>query len=466
MTRGPSRKWTAGIFSVAVIAASLVTVTGVGTAAAADSCPLTALKKAKKPVEITMWHSMPRANGDTLRALTDTFNASQSDVKVNLVDQVTYEDTFTKYKAGLSTGDLPDIVQLQGEDQQQMIDTRTVLPASACAKADKYSFSDFLPRVVSFYTVGGTIYAMPFNTSGPVLFYNKNAFRKAGLDPEKPPTTFDEVRAAAEKLKSSGAVTNAGLGLKVDPGYFQQWNALAGRIFVNNSNGRKARATKAVFNNASGLEIFTWMSDMVKDGLAATNPQQGPSAFDNLFGIGNGNYAMSIDTSAALGTIETLLAAGQYPDLELGVGPMPGPRGNGAVSVQGGELFMVNKSAPEKQAAAWQYLKFLDKPESQVTWAVGTGYIPIVKQAAASQQIRDLWAKSPGYKVAYDQLLNGRTNAATTGAVIGPAPAVADIVRDAENSMFLEGTKPAQALKDALTKTTAAIADYNQRIGA
>jgi sn-glycerol 3-phosphate transport system substrate-binding protein len=208
------------------------------------------------------------------------------------------------------------------------------------------------------------------------------------------------------------------------------------------------------------------MSDMVKDGLAATNPQQGPSAFDNLFGIGNGNYAMSIDTSAALGTIETLLAAGQYPDLELGVGPMPGPRGNGAVSVQGGELFMVNKSAPEKQAAAWQYLKFLDKPESQVTWAVGTGYIPIVKQAAASQQIRDLWAKSPGYKVAYDQLLNGRTNAATTGAVIGPAPAVADIVRDAENSMFLEETKPAQALKDALTKTTAAIADYNQRIGA
>ena len=83
-----------------------------------------------------------------------------------------------------------------------------------------------------------------------------------------------------------------------------------------------------------------------------------------------------------------------------------------------------------------------------------------------AQQVRDLWAKSPGYKVAYDQLLKGRNNAATAGAVIGPAPAVADIVRDAENSMFLEGTKPAQALKDAAAKTTAAIADYNQRIGA
>ena len=276
-----------------------------------------------------MWHSMPRTNGDTLRALTDTFNASQSDVKVNLVDQVTYEDTFTKYKAGLSTGDLPDIVQLQGEDQQQMIDTQTVLPASTCAKADKYSFADFLPRVVSFYTIEGTMYAMPFNTSGPVLFYNKNAFRKAGLDPEKPPTTLDEVRAASEKLKSSGAVTNAGLGLKVDPGYFQQWNALAGKLFVNNSNGRKARATKAVFNNASGLEIFTWMSDMVKDGLAETNPQQGPTPSTTCSASATATTRWPSTRAPRSGPSRPLLAAGGYPDLELGVGPMPAPGATG-----------------------------------------------------------------------------------------------------------------------------------------
>ncbi len=64
-----------------------------------------------------------------------------------------------------------------------------------CAKADKYSFSDFLPRVISYYTVQGTQYAMPFNTSGPVLYYNKKAFSAAGLDPEQPPTTLDEVRS-------------------------------------------------------------------------------------------------------------------------------------------------------------------------------------------------------------------------------------------------------------------------------
>ncbi len=314
-----------------VVGAGLVTVAGASPAAAADSCPLAALKKAKKPVEITMWHSMPRTNGDTLRALTDTFNASQSDVKVNLVDQVTYEDTFTKYKAGLSSGDLPDVVQLQGEDQQQMIDTRTVLPASACAKADKYSFADFLPRVVSFYTVEGTMYAMPFNTSGPVLFYDKNAFRKAGLDPDKPPTTLDGVRAAAEKLKSSGAVKNAGLGLKVDPGYFQQLHALAGKLFVNNSNGRKARATKAVFNDASGLEIFTWMSDMVKFRPRRDEPPTAaPARSTTSWASGTATTQWRSTRVRRSARSRPCWTSGQYPDLELGVGPMPGPKGNGA----------------------------------------------------------------------------------------------------------------------------------------
>ena len=266
------------------------------------SCPLAALKKAKKPVEITMWHSMPRANEETLQALTDKFNSSQSDVKVTLVNQVSYDDTFTKYKAGLASGDLPDVVQLQGSDQQQMIDTQTALPASACAKADKYSFSDFLPRVLSYFTVNKTVYAMPFNTSGPVLFYNKTAFTKAGLDPEKPPATLDEVRSYAEKIKSRGldAATRR-WGSRSIPGSSSTGARMANKLFVNNSNGRKARATKAVFNDTTGRELFAWMNSMVKDGLAETNPDSGTSQFDNLLGIGNGNHAMAIDTERGLG---------------------------------------------------------------------------------------------------------------------------------------------------------------------
>jgi sn-glycerol 3-phosphate transport system substrate-binding protein len=435
-------------------------------AASSTKCPLNALKSASsKPVEITMWHSMTRSNEATLQQLTDKFNSSQSDVKVNLVNQIDYVQTFTKYKAGLSSGDLPDIVQLQETDQQQMIDTGTVLPASTCAKADGYSFSDFLPRVISYFTVQGTQYAMPFNTSGPVFYYNKKAFTAAGLDAEHPPTTLDEVRSAAEKLKANGV--DAPLGLKTEPGYFEHWRALANQLYVNNSNGRKARATKTVYDDATGREIFSWLSGMVKDGLATTNPDLGTGTFDNLLGIQSGSHAMAFETSAALGTITSVLAAGNAPDVELGVAPMPSPgKGpKGGVLVSGGELFMVNKSSAAKQAAAWKYLKFLDQPDSLTTWAIGTGYLPIRKASADSAAMQQYWQQNPAFKVAYDQLSTGPTNAATSGSVIGNYTGARDAVRDAENSMFLQGTDPKTALQNAGKNATSAIDDYNSKLG-
>ncbi len=235
---------------------------------------------------------------------------------------------------------------------------------------------------------------------------------------------------------------------------------------MNNDNGRAARATKAVFDDATGREIFAWMSEMVKDGLAEPIPDTGTSQYDNLVGIGNGRHAMTIDTSASLGTITQFLASGQYRDVTLGVGPMPGPPGDGGVTVQGGALFMVSKSRAAKQAAAWEYLKFLDTPESQAAWAVSTGYLPIVEGAAANGQVQDLWARNPGYRVAYDQLLAGVNSPATAGSVIGAYTEVNDVIRDAENSMYLNGKRPRAAVKAAASDATAAINAYNERVPA
>ena len=117
---------------------------------------------------------------------------------------------------------------------------------------------------------------------------------------------------------------------------------------------------------------------------------------------------MAFDTSASLGTVTTVLSGGGYPNVELGVAPLPGPTAGanrGGVLVSGGALYMVNKSAPEKQAAAWQYLKFLDDTANMTKWAIGTGYLPIRKSSAQSAEMQDYWAKNPFYKVAYDQLV-------------------------------------------------------------
>jgi sn-glycerol 3-phosphate transport system substrate-binding protein len=303
-------------------------------------CPVNALDKADTPVDITFWHATNAANTEALERLTADFNQSRPDVNVTLINQTTYEDSLTKYVAGLSTGDLPDLVMIEDTGLQQMIDTESVLPAQACVKADKYDLSDHIERVLDYYTVDGTLWPMPFNVSNPVFLYNTMAFEKAGLDPDDPPSTLEEVKEAAQQLKDSGATNQAGFSLKLDPWYLEQWLAKAGRPYVNNANGRKGRATAAVFDVKAGVEIFSWMQDMVDSGLAVTNEAEGASAFDNLLAIGADNAGMSIDTSASLGTITQVLGSGQYPNVSLGVAPMPGPTGKGGVLVGGAALYM------------------------------------------------------------------------------------------------------------------------------
>jgi sn-glycerol 3-phosphate transport system substrate-binding protein len=438
---------------------------GAAPAQGSAKCPLSALRNARnKPVEITYWHSMQRANEETLQRLTERFNASQGDVRVTLINQTTYQDTFNKFRAGLSSGDLPDLAQIEDTGLQQMIDTQAALPAQACVKADKYDVSDHLERVVDYYTVKGTLWPMPFNVSNPVLYYNKRAFQAAGLDPNQPPKTLQEVKAAAQKLKDSGAAAQAGFGMKLDPWYLEQWSALGGKTYVNNGNGRKGRASGVTFDNATGREIFTFLADMVRSGLAKTNPADGPQQFDNLLGIGNGNFGMTIDTSAALGTIQQVLRSGEYPNVELGVAPMPGPKGKGGVLVGGAANYISRKSSPEKQAAAWQFATFLNEPEVQAEWSIGTGYIPIRKAAADQPSVQQYWAENPSFKVAYDQLVGGVTNTATAGPVIGDYRGVRDVVLDSEQQMFA-GMSPKAALKLAKQEANAKIEEYNSRVG-
>lgn len=455
-------------FVVALGTLLMGSVTPVAAGGAAAKCPIGAIKKAgDKPVEVVFWHGTTRASEETLQQLADQFNASQSDVEVKLVNQTSYRDTIDKFRAGLSSGDLPDLVMIAETGLQQMIDSRAVLPAAACVKADKFDMSDHVKRVTDYYTVEGTLWPMPFNVAGPLLYYDKAAFRKAGLDPEKPPTNLDEVRAAAQKLKDSGAVENAGFGFKLDPWLFEQWIAIGGKQYVNNSNGRKARATNVQFDDKVGQKVFTWLDGMVRDGLAETSNTEGPGSTDNLLGIGTHSHAMTIDSTSALGTIAQILGQGDYADIELGVAPMPvAVKGNGGVQVGGAALYIVNKFAPAEQEGAWRFAKFLNEPEQVATWAAATGYIPIVKSAVDLPAVQQRWAELPGFKVAYDQLLTGPNNVATAGPVIGDYDGVRDAVKQGFELLVSGSQKSKAALKTAKREADSVVQEYNERIGA
>jgi sn-glycerol 3-phosphate transport system substrate-binding protein len=424
------------------------------------SCPLEALDEADGPVEITYWHGMQEASEATLEQLAEEFNQSQDRVQVRLVNNA--GQTHEKYIAGLQTGDLPDVVQDDATYLTEMMDSQSVLPVQSCIDADDYDMSDFLARTVSYFQVDGVQWAMPFGIANPVLIYNRAAFQQAGLDPDAPPETLEDYREAAQALTDAGY--RYGIAMAVEAWHFEEFVALQGETYLDNGNGRDARATEVTFDNEVGEELFEFFDGLVDDGLAVTNPREGPSALDNLFAVGNGEAAMTVSSSSNLGSIVQVLGSGQYADVELGIGALPGRTEDGGMVVGGGGLF-VSAREPEKQAAAWELVKFLSTPESQSVWAAGTGYVPTRQSAIELSEVDARWAEMPGFGIAYDQLVEGAENAATAGAAVGDMKAVRLAVEEAMTSMFLGNLSPTEALAQAAQEADAAIASYNDRVG-
>ncbi len=458
--------------AVALFATSAATATTAAVAAAGapaagasslPSCNLKALQNHKGLVTITFWNSMVQANGQTLAAITNAFNSSQSKVHVTLVNQSSYDDTWQKYEAGLTNGQLPDAVQLEDQRTQAAIDTQSFLPVQSCMTAAKYSTSDYLTRPLNYWRVNGVQWALPFAVSAPILYYNQNAFTKAGLNPADPPTTLTEMLADAKTLKAAGS----GMGLVLDPWHLETWLATANTLFVNNQNGRNSRATKGVFNNKTAESIFSQLDQLVTSGDATTNPSSGVDEYDNLLGIGSGKYGMTIETSAALGTVTQLLSGGQYASVKLGIGPFPvySSSVKGGIEPGGSGVYISNKVPAIDQAAAWMYLSYLCNTQSQATWAAGTGYIPVRKSSASTATVQHLWATDPGYKVAYNEINNGVNDAATQGSVIGPYADVRTDVVNAEISMYTQGVSPSKALSTAESNVNQTISSYNSRLG-
>jgi sn-glycerol 3-phosphate transport system substrate-binding protein len=332
---------------------------------------------------------------------------------------------------------------------------------------DDYDLSDFDPKALSYYRVDGKLYSMPFNLAGPILLYDKEDFREAGLDPEKPPQTLDEVRAYAEELvkrDGDGNITRHGIALQVSPWFFEQMLAKQGALYVNNDNGRDGRATEAVFGGSEGEAIITWYRDMVRDGLA----YYAQDDTDALVSVAQDGTSMSIGSTAVLGAAVLLLAVvGQEPE-RLGAGPLPAPEPpagtEGGVILGGASLWIIERSSDDEQRAAWEFIKFASQPEQQAQWYADTGYFPTRLSAydlpAAQQQTQ----KFPQFKTAVDQVHNSPDTPATQGALLGRFNQVRSRVSRAFEEVLAGGADPADALTTAADDATNDMEDYNRTV--
>jgi sn-glycerol 3-phosphate transport system substrate-binding protein len=432
--------------------------------AGASECGIEAFASASKPVEVTFWHAMSRANVEWLEKTTAAFNKSQSDVRVRLEQFPTYQDLLTKYLAGLSTKDLPDLFQPEDTTVQRLADSQSVVPVQACVTADQYSLESFLPRATAYFSVGDVLHGMPWALSNPVLWYNRTAFENAGLDPDKPPATYDEIEQYARKIVDSNAAKH-GIALRVEPYIFEFLNAKAGSTLVNNGNGRDARTNAATIDTPIARDIWTWWRDMVKSGLAL-DTGGAVGNIDHMLAIGTGDAAMTMEASGVLGTVKQVLESGQYAGVEIGTGPLPSFDGSGGVPVGDGSLWLTKAAPPERRAAAWQFVKYLASAEQQAALSLAGGYIPIRTDATAVPGLQAKWKAEPEYRTAYDQLLAGPVNAATVGSLIGDYQGVRDAVKNGLVTMLAgEGTVDA-GIDRAQQEADAAISTYNERIGA
>jgi sn-glycerol 3-phosphate transport system substrate-binding protein len=475
----------------AVMAAALVAAacsepptTGSGNAVEAGGegelpdCPLDALDEATGPVEATLWYGgLAGSTKATMDDIVARFNASQDQVRLTANDQGSaYEEIFRKYESASATPEqLPDLIYLEDTQLQVMIDGGQVLPAQACMEAADYDLTNIEPVARSTYTVDDVLYPGYMNTSTPVLYYNKVHWVKAGLDPNDPPQTLDEIYTQAKALKEAG-VSEKPLSFRASRWFFETWLTGIGEDIVNNGNGREAPATEATFATPAADDLVGWLKKMNDEGLL--NPfANTEGSIDHYLALATQQSSMLIETSTASTTIADVLGgditaaeAGTDFDASVldktqlvpGAAAMPGIESAGKVFPTGGAFYILNTSEPAQQAASWKFLEFMLQPEVAKIWHLHGGYLPMVKPVEDDPEVQAFWQDAMAgvlLEPAVDQFADADPD--QPGPLIGPYADEALAIQNALDAVLFEGADVTDSLAQAEDEVTQSLERYS-----
>ncbi|QXE01329.1 ABC transporter substrate-binding protein [Terribacillus sp. DMT04] len=393
--------------------------------------------------EIIFWHAMGGELEASVNEIVDNYNQSQDKYTVKPVYQGSYEESLTKLKTVAGTEDAPAVTQIFEAGTKQMIDSGNVQPVQKFIDEEDYDTSQWEENISSYYQVEGEQYSMPFNSSTPVLVYNKDAFKKAGLDPEKAPRTYSELKEAAEKLtiKEGEQTSQYGLSILNYGWFFEELLATQGGMYVDKENGRSGEATKAAFNDEKGQKVFELISDMHK---AGTFYNVGQTWDDMRAAFQSETITMMLDSSAGVkGLVDNA-------DFEVGVAYLPHPDGVDpqGVVIGGASLWMAKDISEKQEQATWDFMKYLSTPEVQAKWHVESGYFAINPAAYEEDLVKQEWENYPQLKVTVDQLHDTVSSPATQGALISIFPEARQQIVTGMESLY-QGTDPKEALDKA-----------------
>lgn len=454
------RHLSAALAGTAALALTLASCSGGG--GDTDAPDKDALADADGPVTVSFWHSMDGTNEETLNGLIDDFNSQhEGEIVIEPVFQGAYDDAITKYKTAVQSSSTPALVQIYDIGSQFMMDSGTVTPMQSFIDRDGYDVSDIQENIAGYYTVDDEMWSMPFNTSMPVLYYNKSLFEEAGLDPDEAPLTLDEVREAAEKLsKKNGGPAEFGFNAAIYGWFIEQEIAANGGLYCSPDNGRGSeRATEFTFDNEDAVTFASWWADMIDDGISGNT---GRATADAQDAFKSGTIGITLESTGALGGIKE---AADAQGFELGVGYFPRIEQNDFGPIIGGaSLYIVGEGHSDaEQEAAWQFVQFVSEPASQATWHTGTGYFPVSKAALEEPEDVQWREEFPQFDVAVQQLNDTELSVPTQGCAAGVMPQARKAVEDALEAI-VQGGDAQEELTKATESLQGQLDDYNSSV--
>jgi sn-glycerol 3-phosphate transport system substrate-binding protein len=399
--------------------------------------------------DIMWWHAMSGELGRQLEKLAADFNASQSEYRIVPHYKGNYTETVTAAIFAFRSRSQPAIVQVNEIATATMMAAKgAIYPVYELMRDEQESFSPaaYLPSVTGYYAdVAGNMLSFPFNASTPILYYNKNLFRSAGLDPETAPKTWPEVGAAAKKLRASGAVC----------GFTTSWPSW---INVENFSAFHNLPISTKANGFDGLEaVLIFNNPVMVRHVAQLTEWQAAKTFDYSGRATSaeprfqkGECGIFIGSSATRADIKA------NSKFEVGYGMLPyWPDVEGAPqnSIIGGATLWVLRDRPRAEyKGIAKFFGYLSKPEVQAAWHQNTGYLPITRAAFDLSRAQGFYDRNPGAAISIEQITLKPPADNSRGVRLGSFALIRVVIEDELEQAFAGKKSPQAALDSAVER--------------
>ncbi len=337
---------------------------------------------------VQFWHSLGGKNGDYINGAISRFNESQSKVEVVGTFQGSYDETVTKLQQAVAAKTGPDVTMLERAYVQMFSDSDVLEDMAPFLKKSGMSAEDFTQGLMGHSTFNKKLVSLPLNRSTPILHVNKTMLDEKGL---AIPKTWEELKKVANALviKENGEYKRYGYSMPYDTWYPIAMISQAKGKFFNDANNSIG------FNNGEGVKAFQFLKELQGTGALYYPPAQDSGNIVNQM-FTSGKIGMMFQSTGVIGSLKDS-AKFEYVTAYLPMDQVYAtPTGGANVALMSGS---------KNKDAAWEFIRWMmTDPKGGLQFVLDSGYLPFTKKMVESQQMKDLWAKEPNRKVAYDQL--------------------------------------------------------------